>query len=202
MEQQVRVLQLLQGGLERLHQLVGELADKAHRIGYHHVQRVADAEQAAGGVQGIKETVVGRDARSGEVVEQGGLARIGIANDSHHGDLVFPPLLALGAPYPAHVLQILPQLVNFPVDVPPVRLQLGFAGALGADGTLAAGTRLTLQVGPHAGEPGQQILILGQLHLEPALPGLSPLGKNIQNQPAAVQHLDAQQLGENPHLRG
>ena len=45
-------------------------------------------------------------------------------------------------------------------------------------------------------------MILGQFHLEPALPGLSPLGKNIQNQPAAVQHLDAQQLGENPHLRG
>ena len=62
-EQQVCVLQLLQGGLEGLHQLVGQLADKAHGVGDHYVQRVADGQEAGGGVQGIKQAVVGRDAR-------------------------------------------------------------------------------------------------------------------------------------------
>ena len=54
MEQQVCILQLLQGSLERLHQLVGELADKAHGVGNHHIQGVADGEQPGGGIQGIE----------------------------------------------------------------------------------------------------------------------------------------------------
>jgi hypothetical protein len=96
----------------------------------------------------------------------------------------------LGAPHPAHVLQVFPELVDFAVDVPPVRLQLGFTGALGADGPAAAGARLALQMGPHACEAGQKVLVLGQLHLEPALPGPGPLGEDVQDQPAAVQHLN------------
>ncbi|CAN4043845.1 RNA polymerase sigma factor, partial [Dysosmobacter welbionis] len=83
-----------------------------------------------------------------------------------------------------------------------VRLQLGFAGALGADGPLAAGARLSLQMGPHAGQPGQQILVLGQLHLEPPFLGLGPLGEDVQDQSAPVQHLNAQQLRQHPHLGG
>ena len=83
-----------------------------------------------------------------------------------------------------------------------VRLQLGLAGALGADGPLAAGARLALQVGPHAGQARQQILILSQLHLEAALLGPGPLGENVQDQGAPVQDLDPQQLGQHPHLGG
>ena len=109
------------------------------------------------------------------------LPGVGIAHQGHHRDFVFPPLAALGVPYPAHVLQVLPELVDMvifdndlspsqlrvltellgvqvldrcglildifaqrarvqvlpelvdlPVDVPPVGFQLGLAGALGA----------------------------------------------------------------------
>ena len=42
MQQQVGVFQLLQRGLEGLHQLMGQLADKAHRVGDYHIQRIAD----------------------------------------------------------------------------------------------------------------------------------------------------------------
>ena len=55
-------------------------------------------------------------------------------------------------------------------------------------------------MGPHAGQAGQQILVLRQLHLETALPGAGPLGENVQDQTAAVQHLHAQTLRQNPHL--
>ena len=81
--------------------------------------------------------------------------------------------------------------------MPPVGLQLGLAGAAGADGAL-----LALQVGPHAQQPGQQILVLGQLHLEPSLPGAGPLGEDIQDQGRPVQHLDAQLLRQHPLLGG
>ena len=83
-----------------------------------------------------------------------------------------------------------------------VRFQLGLAGTLGANRALAAGARLAFQMGPHARQPGQQILVLGQLHLKPAFLRLGPLGKNIQNEAAAVQHLDPQCLRQHPHLGG
>ena len=165
MQQQIGVLQFLQRGLERLHQLMGQFADKPHRIGDHHIQRIADRQQAGGSVQRIEQPVVGGDTRAGDGVEQRGLARVGVAHDGHHGDLVFHPALPLGAPHAAHLLQLCLQLVDFPMDVPPVRLQLRLAGTLGADRSLAAGARLPLQMGPHAHQPRQQVLVLCQLHL-------------------------------------
>ena len=53
MEQQICILQLLQRGLKRLHQLMGQLADKANRVGDHHIQRIADGQKPRGGIQGI-----------------------------------------------------------------------------------------------------------------------------------------------------
>ena len=114
----------------------------------------------AGGVQSVKQPVVGGDVRAGEGVEEGGFSGVGVAYDSRHRYLVLHPPLALGAPDAPDVLQFLLQFVDLPVDMPPVRLQLGLAGALGADGAFAAGAGLPLQMGPHAGQAGQQVLVL------------------------------------------
>ena len=65
MEQQIGVLQLLQGRFEGLHQVVGQLADKAHRIGEENGAGVGDLQGAGRGVQGIKQAVVGGDIRPG-----------------------------------------------------------------------------------------------------------------------------------------
>ena len=76
-----------------------------------------------------------------------------------------------------------------------VRFQLGLTGASGADAAALSG-----QAGTHAGQPGQQILVLCQLHLKPALPGLGPLGENIQDQCAAVQHGDPDDFLQGPDI--
>ena len=55
---------------------------------------------------------------------------------------------------------------------------------------------------PHADQPGQQVAILGQFHLQAAFLGLGPLGENVQDQAAAVQHLDSQQLRQHSLLGG
>ena len=177
--------------------MVGQLADKSHRVGQEHRAGVGDLQGPGGGVQGVEQAVVGGDGRPGELIQQGGLARVGVAHDGHHRHLVLDAPLPLGGPHPADLLQLGLQLGNFPVDVPPVALQLGLAGAAGADGAL-----LALQVGPHAQQPGEQILVLGQLHLEAALPGPRPLGEDVQNQGGAVQHLDLQLLPQHPLLGG
>ena len=179
---------------------MGQLPDESYCIGNHHVQSIADRQQAAGGIQGVKQPVIRGDPRICQSVKESRLPSIGVAHDGHHRNLILHPALTLGAPDPSDLLQLLFQLVNFPVDVPPVRLQLGLTGALGTNRAFAAGTRLALQVGPHTRQSGQQILILGQLHLKASFTGSGPLGKNVQNQGAAVQHLDLQILCEGPHL--
>ena len=86
------------------------------------------------------------------------------------------------------------------MDVAAVRFKLSLAGALGAYGALAAGSGLTLQMGPHANKTGQQVLVLGQLHLQASFLGLGSLGKNIQNQATAVNNLHTQKLREHSNL--
>ena len=67
-KQQIGILQLLQRGLEGLHQLVGELADEAHRVGEQDGAGVGNFQRPGGGVQGVEEAVVGRNTRPGEAV--------------------------------------------------------------------------------------------------------------------------------------
>ena len=81
--------------------------------------------------------------------------------------------------------------------MPPVGFQLGFAGAPGTDAAALPG-----QAGAHTGKPGQQILVLGKLHLEPTFLGLCPLGENIQNQGAAVDDRHADDLLQCPDISG
>ena len=81
--------------------------------------------------------------------------------------------------------------------MPAVGLQLGLPGAPGADGPL-----LPLQVLPHPQQPGQQVAVLGQLHLQSPLPGAGPAGKDVQDQGGAVQHRHPQILVQGPLLGG
>ncbi|MPM90529.1 hypothetical protein SDC9_137650 [bioreactor metagenome] len=55
---------------------------------------------------------------------------------------------------------------------------------------------------PHAGQPGQEVFVLSQLHLQAALPGFCAAGEDVQNEVGAVHHLDAQLLGQHPLLGG
>ena len=90
----------------------------------------------------------------------------------------------------------------YPQLVAAVGLKLRFAGALRADGALARRARLTLQMRPHTDQARQQVLILRELDLKSALFCLRPLGENVENQPAAVEHLHAELFAQNAHLRG
>ena len=75
-----------------------------------------------------------------------------------------------------HLLQLLLQGLDAAADVAAVRFQLGFAGAPGADAAAQPGQALSQ---PH--EPGQEILLLGQLHLEFSLFRAGPLGEDVQD---------------------
>ena len=145
--------------------------------------------------RGVKQTVVGRDVGIGQLVEQGGLTGIGIAHDGHHGNGVLHAVGSLDAAHLTDLLQLLLQTVDALADMTAVGFQFGLTGAAGADAAALTGQALA-----HAGQTGQQILVLGQLNLQAAFLGLCPLSKNIQDQRTTVQHGHTQDLFQSPDV--
>ena len=82
-------------------------------------------------------------------------------------------------------------------DDPPVGLELALAGAPRADP--AAGPR---QVRPQPRQARQLVFELGELDLEAALVGLGVEREDVEDQPAAVDDLDVEQLLEGALLGG
>ena len=134
MQQDVSVLQLLQGCLECLDQMGRKLADKADRIREQNLLPLVQLQAPRRGVQRVEETVIGRNVRSGQTVEQGRFSRVGIADQCDHGEGILLAQTALSIPYAANVFQALFQIPDLPADMTAVRLQLGFTGAARPDG--------------------------------------------------------------------
>ena len=83
-----------------------------------------------------------------------------------------------------------------------VGLKLSLAGAARTDRRRAAGGGLADKVRPHTCQAREQIFILRKLYLKLTLARLGALGEDIQYEPGAVEHLDAELLGQHAHLRG
>ena len=75
-----------------------------------------------------------------------------------------------------HVLQLGLERLNLPPDDPAVGLELGFARAPETDTAADTG-----QVGPHPGQPGQQVLQLRQLDLQLGLVTAGPGGEDVED---------------------
>ena len=139
-------------------------------------------------------------------MEQGGLTGIGVADERDNrwaGGLAPGPIQpALGA----DGRDLFLQLGNAPSNTAPVRFQLGFARAAGGDTTAArpAGTGLgATEPGPllpNLAQAGTQVLQLGQLDLELALPCLGTSGEDVQNERRPIHHPAPQPLAEVPLL--
>ncbi len=80
-------------------------------------------------------------------------------------------------------------MIDAALNLPPVGLQLGFAGAARANAAAQLRHGLAL-----AGQPRQHVLKLRQLHLQLAFAGAGMARKDIQNQLRPVQHA-ARQCG-------
>ena len=132
-QQHVGVGQLLERGLEGLDEMRGQLADEADRVGEQDLRRLVDLETARRGVERVEQAVVRRDVRAGKAVEQGGLARVGIADETDHRHRVLLAPAALGAAHAAHLAELFLELLDLAADVAAVGLELGLAGAARAD---------------------------------------------------------------------
>ncbi len=191
-EEQVRLVDLLQRGPEGGHQGGGQLLDEAHRVGEEGLPSAGQGHPAGGGVQGGEELVLGHHLGVADGVEQGALAGVGVAHQGDDRHRIAPSALPVLLPVFVDLGQLLLQVGDAPPDLPSVHLQLGLARAAdahAAGGAPGPSTRLPGQVGPGSGQAGEPVLVLGQLHLDCALPGAGVAGEDVQDERGAVDDL-------------
>jgi hypothetical protein len=73
---------------------------------------------------------------------------------------------------------------NSPPDAPPVHFQLLFTGTARADAAAQA-----REYGSVSRKPGQQVVQLGEFHLELPFPAASPAGEDIEDDLGAIDDL-------------
>ena len=133
MKNVIGVAGLLQRTLEGLHQMVGKLPDKADRIRQQNLLAAWQLHPAGGGIQCGEQLIFRQDTGSGQGVQQGRLARVGVAYDGRHRHTLVQALLSRRIPVNLHLLQFPVQSRNAALNQPSVRLQLLLAGTSGAD---------------------------------------------------------------------
>ena len=176
----------------------GSLWMNADRVGHDRDLAVAELDLAARRIERGEQLVLGPgDLAADQGVEQGRLAGVRVADDADGRPQPAVPAAGRGGPLLADLVDALLHLGDPRPDDPPVRLELRLARAAGPDP--AAGPA---QVGPQAGQARQLVLELGQLHLEPAFVGLGVQGEDVEDQAAAVDDLDVEELLEGALLRG
>ena len=96
-----------------------------------------------------------------------------------------------------HEVKLPLEALNSVADKPAVGFELALAGASGADAAAQP-----LEVSPLSRQPGQQVLVLGELDLEASLAGAGVATKDIQDHARAVEDLDLKDAFEVLLLRG
>ena len=115
--------------------------------------------------------------------EDARLAGVGIAHQRHAEHRVAAGAEILAVPLDALELGL--QSLDPATDDPAVGLQLGLARPPEADAAADTG-----EVGPHPGEPRQQVFQLRQLHLQLGLVASGPGGEDVEDDLGPVHHPD------------
>ena len=143
------------------------------------------SRRRGGGVERGEELVLHVHVRARELLEQAGLARVGVADDGgvRHGQPL--PLLALGGALAAHFRQFGLEHVDAFAHEAAVGFELALALALAADALLAA------EVPPGAGEARQRIFHAREFDLEPRFLAARAAVEDVQDHLLAVDDRQA-----------
>ena len=198
MEQQIRVAQLLEGRVEGGHQVGGQVADEAHRVGDDDFALARETQTARDRVEGREHLVFDVDVALGQGPQERALAGIRVADDREHrhrAPAAFaPPSLALlGEPRGLAF-----EACDAVAHAAAIALELRFARAAAAD---SAGEPRERQVGA-LGEARHAVAQLGELDLELPVSRRGALREDVEDQLRPVDHAQLHPLGEIARLGG
>ena len=186
-----------QGGFERLDEMMGQAADKSHRVHQHDVSAGGQGERPRCRVECGEQHIFRQHARVGQRIEQRGFSRVGIAHNGDRHNAVpsaaFPITAALSGDFGKFFFQI----VDFSADMTAIGFEFGFTRTARADtaAQTAHGNAL-------AGQTGQHIAKLRQFDLQLALARTCSPGENIENEHGAVNRADVGGVFDVAHLNG
>ncbi len=191
MQQQVGDARLLQGRLERLDQLVWQLADEPDRVG-DQIATPGVLVGPGGRVEGVKQPLSDAHAGSGERVEQRRLAGVRIAGERHrrHRRRLSPG--AHHAPISLHADEPAAQRGDPVAGEAAIGLDLRLARTPGPDAAVDPPGAEALEVGPQAAHPGEVVLELRELDLQLALGRVGMVGEDVEDDRGAVDHRHVQ----------
>ena len=195
MQQQIRASCFLKRRPKRRHQGMRQIANEANRIRQHQLGRTAGrgvrhVKLSGQGVQGRKQLVGSMGPGPGQGIEQGTFSCVGVTHQRYGKGPLAKALASARHSLAFGAINEGAQLTNFVVKHAPVEFDLLFTGPTAkTDPTL-----LALQVGPPPNETGGLVLHLGQLDLELTFMTARALGKNLEDQPDTLNHLDAPEL--------
>ena len=178
---------LLEGRREGLDQLGRQLLDEPDRVGEDDQLAGRQLETPGGGVQGGEEQVVGEHLAVGEDVEQRRLACVRVPDQRARRERNIGPRGAPRTALPFDHHEAFAKSLELLADEAPVHLDLLLTRAASEPDAAA----LALEVGPPAGEAGEQVLELRHLDLHPALGGDGSAGEDGEDHLGAIQHRDA-----------
>src|SRR3989442_2392550 len=188
-QQQVRRARFLEGRAERGNEVVRQLADEADGVGETKPVSVADIHLAGQGVERREQAILDEDVVARERAQDARLSSVGVAHERRAR--AGAPSLALVRAVVGYVVQPLFEDGDLAADGPAVGLKLGLARPAQPDATTDAG-----EVRPHAGEPGQEVLELRQLHLQLRLGRARARREDVEDDLGAVHHPHREHLLE------
>ena len=177
-DQQVRLGDHLQGGAERLDQLVRQLAHESDRVRQQHRLPARQGQPPGARVEGGEQPVLHQDAGVGQLVEQRGLAGVGVADERDGRQPAAPAGLALQPALLGEPAQVALEPGHAPDQAPAIDLQLGLARVLGCRCRRPAGTGPG--PGPGGGAAGSAA---GPARPGPCLPGWRRSGRRCRGSP-------------------
>src|SRR5512137_860646 len=91
MEQQVRFVELFEGGPESRHKFTRQVPYEAHGVGDNGFRILRKAQSRAFGIEGCKKSVLGKYAAVSQGIEEGRFSRVRIAHYGNHGKPCLAP---------------------------------------------------------------------------------------------------------------
>ena len=179
MQQQIRILQLIQCSFKCRNQLRRQITDKPNRICQQCFGAIWQIKCSGGRIQCSKQLVLHINLIIGQRIQQRRFPRIGVAYQCYQWQVVAQFVFLLHFTMLAHLTQLILNHLYSLTNPTTVCFQLGFPRASSTYTAAFTATTLTRQVNPLPQKSRQQITGLSQFYLQFTFTASCTLCKNI-----------------------